>query len=98
MNFLRLQGNGTSESNRRKTTENISVLVDKNTYYIVYYRLLRYQQAAVAQVVAHLIGSEEVTGPSPVSSSTSRMSQIQEFSRKLGICGIYFCANLPLCR
>ena len=66
MNFLRLQGNGTSESNRRKTTENISVLVDKNTYYIVYYRLLRYQQAAVAQVVAHLIGSEEVTGPSPV--------------------------------
>lgn len=70
VNFLRLQGNGTSESNRRKTTENISVLVDKNTYYIVYYRLLRYQQAAVAQVVAHLIGSEEVTGPSPVSSST----------------------------
>lgn len=60
MNFLRLQGNGTSESNRRKTTENISVLVDKNTYYIVYYRLLRYQQAAVAQVVAHLIGNEEV--------------------------------------
>ena len=70
VNFLRLQGNGTSENNRRKTTENISVLVDKNTYYIVYYRLLRYQQAAVAQVVAHLIGSEEVTGPSPVSSST----------------------------
>lgn len=57
MNFLRLQGNGTSENNRRKTTENISVLVDKNTYYIVYYRLLRYQQAAVAQVVAHLIGT-----------------------------------------
>ena len=70
VNFLRLQGNGTSENDRRKTTENISVLVDKNTYYIVYYRLLRYQQAAVAQVVAHLIGSEEVTGPSPVSSST----------------------------
>ena len=27
-----------------------------------------YLDAAVAQVVAHLIGSEEVTGPSPVSS------------------------------
>lgn len=27
-----------------------------------------YIDAAVAQVVAHLIGSEEVTGPSPVSS------------------------------
>lgn len=68
MNFLRLQGNGTLESNRRKTTENISVLVDKNTYYIVYYRLLRYQQAAVAQVVAHLIGSEEVTSSTLVAS------------------------------
>lgn len=69
MNFLRLQGNGTSESNRRKTTENISVLVDKNTYYIVYYRLLRYQQAAVAQVVAHLIGNEEVGSSSLLVSS-----------------------------
>ncbi len=26
------------------------------------------KEAAVAQAVAHLIGSEEVTGPSPVSS------------------------------
>ena len=77
VNFLRLQGNGTSENDRRKTTENISVLVDKNTYYIVYYRLLRYQQAAVAQVVAHLIGSEEVTGPSPVSSLTEIIPEIQ---------------------
>ena len=83
MNFLRLQGNGTSESNRRKTTENISVLVDKNTYYIVYYRLLRYQQAAVAQVVAHLIGSEEVTGPSPVIS----------WLKPLNIQGFFYCGS-----
>ena len=34
-------------------------------------------QAAVAQVVAHLIGSEEVTGPSPVSSLIERIPEIQ---------------------
>lgn len=34
-------------------------------------------QAAVAQVVAHLIGSEEVTGPSPVSSLTEIIPEIQ---------------------
>ena len=35
------------------------------------------EQAAVAQVVAHLIGSEEVTGPSPVSSLTEKIPEIQ---------------------
>ena len=35
-------------------------------------------QAAVAQVVAHLIGSEEVTGPSPVSSLIEKIPEIQQ--------------------
>ena len=41
-----------------------------------------YIDAAVAQVVAHLIGSEEVTGPSPVSSFALTL----EFSRAIFLC------------
>ena len=44
-----------------------------------------YLDAAVAQVVAHLIGSEEVTGPSPVSS----LSKTLENSRVVFICVIF---------
>ncbi len=33
------------------------------------------RQADVAQVVAHLIGNEEVTGPSPVISFLMRLSE-----------------------
>ena len=39
-------------------------------------------QAAVAQVVAHLIGSEEVTGPSPVSSLLKNIGDAKEHSHK----------------
>ena len=42
-------------------------------------------QAAVAQVVAHLIGSEEVTGPSPVSSLIEKHRRF----RKLRISGVF---------
>nr|DAO71877.1 MAG TPA: hypothetical protein [Caudoviricetes sp.] len=41
--------------------------------------------AAVAQVVAHLIGSEEVTGPSPVSSLTKTL----DFTRVIFLCVIF---------
>ena len=36
------------------------------------------KQADVAQVVAHLIGNEEVTGPSPVISFLTRLSEKSE--------------------
>ena len=49
-----------------------------------------YLDAAVAQVVAHLIGSEEVTGPSPVSSLTKTL----EKSRVLFICVIFNARSL----
>ena len=39
------------------------------------------KDADVAQVVAHLIGNEEVTGPSPVISSTKNPLKIVEFIR-----------------
>ena len=39
--------------------------------------VIYHMQADVAQVVAHLIGSEEVTGPSPVSSLIERIPEIQ---------------------
>ena len=35
-------------------------------------------QAAMAQVVAHLIGSEEVTGSTPVSSFVNRKEKLEE--------------------
>ena len=44
-----------------------------------------YLDAAVAQVVAHLIGSEEVTGPSPVSSLTIVLVK----SRTIFLCVIF---------
>ena len=37
--------------------------------------VIYHMQADVAQVVAHLIGNEEVTGPSPVISFLTRLSE-----------------------
>ena len=45
--------------------------------------VIYHMQADVAQVVAHLIGSEEVTGPSPVIS----------WLKPLNIQGFFYCGS-----
>ena len=63
---------------------------------IIYLRLERAQvqrEADVAQVVAHLIGSEEVTGPSPVISSLENSLEIAVLFDKYRVFRDFYVVN-----
>lgn len=50
----------------------------------------RQTQAAVAQVVAHLIGSEEVTGSTPVSSFENLIEFLKRHDKKASFSKVSF--------